>query len=239
MKRKAVTKAGFRGLLSEFLNRQLGLDLAARGAGSQVRAMRRRQVPHHMPPAATREHARPPRGTIDLGFWHLLKARRARGDPQRRRVYLWQGEVLKHLQPEPLLGEGANRRLTQANGRTAALGYLAHLWASYAKDFQPYYPGVPYLRVGFATALKRRLRGRAIHMAHAVPQRHSIYCRVESLNRSTLLHEVCHLLVWGDGHGPDFCAALLLLWEREFAVDRTHALTLARRLDVQVASLPT
>lgn len=239
--RVVASKARFFTQVGAFIKRQLRFDFEAPADGGRRRRLRRQPVRRALP-APPRQHAcgvaRPPRGTVDLDFWGILKSRRDAGDPQRHRVYLWQQDVLGHLQPEPLLGEGANHRLTQADARAAALGYLAHLWATHARDFRPYYPGIPYLRVGFATALRRCRRRRAIRVAHAVPQRHAIYCRLESLNRTTLIHEVCHLLVWGGGHGPEYCAALVLLWEREFGIDRGHALALATRMNVQVAPLP-
>jgi hypothetical protein len=179
---------------------------------------------------------RPRRGSVDLGLWHELHARRKRGDPQRRRVYAWQREVLAELQEEPLLGE-QGRRITQQGARAAALAYLTHLWTTYAPVFKPYYPGVPYLRVGFATGRRPRRR-RATFGAYAVPQRHAIYCRLASLRRTTLVHEVGHLFAWGDGHGPDFCATLVWLWEREFGIDPGRALALAHRLDVAVNHAP-
>ena len=120
---------------------------------------------------------RPRRGTVDTEFWQVLKARRERRDPQRRRVYAWEQETVGHLDHEPLLGETADRKITQHGARQAALAYLTHLWMSYAKRFAPYYCGVPYLRVGFATARGRsRPRRRAGYGAHAVPLRHEIYC---------------------------------------------------------------
>lgn len=175
---------------------------------------------------------RPPRGTFDLGLWHELHARRKRGDPQRRRVYLWQREVLGELQEEALLGE-EGRRITQQGARAAALAYLTHLWTAYAQEFRPFYRGVPYLRVGFATGRRPRRR-RATFGAYAVPHRHAIYCRLASLRRTTFVHEVGHLFAWGDGHGPDFCATLVWLWEREFGIDPGRALDLAQRLEVSV-----
>jgi hypothetical protein len=175
---------------------------------------------------------RPRRGSFDPGFWQELHARRKRGDPQRRRVYAWQREALGALQEEPLLGEEA-RRISQPGARAAALAYLTHLWTTYAREFKPYYGGIPYLRVGFATGRRLRRR-RATFGAYAVPHRHAIYCRLASLRRTTFVHEVCHLFAWGDGHGPDFCATLVWLWEREFGIDPHMALTLARRLDVSV-----
>jgi len=111
---------------------------------------------------------RPRRGSFDLRLWHELHARRKRGDPQRRRVYAWQREVLGELQQEALLGE-QGCRITQRSARAAALAYLTHLWTSYAQEFTPYYRGVPYLRVGFATG--RRPRQRARFGAYAVPHR--------------------------------------------------------------------
>ncbi len=175
---------------------------------------------------------RPRRGSFDLGLWHELHARRRRGDPQRRRVYAWQREVLGELQQEALLGE-EGRRITQQGARAAALAYLTHLWTTYAQEFKPYYRGVPYLRVGFATGRRPRRR-RATFGAYAVPHRHAIYCRLASLRRTTFVHEVGHLFAWGDGHGPDFCATLVWLWEREFGIDPGVALALAGRLDVAV-----
>jgi hypothetical protein len=181
---------------------------------------------------------RPRRGSFDLGLWQELHARRKRGDPQRRRVYAWQREVLGELQEEALLGE-EGRRITQQGARAAALAYLTHLWTTYAQDFKPYYRGVPHLRVGFATGRGSRRR-RATFGAYAAPHRHAIYCRLASLRRATFVHEVGHLFAWGDGHGPDFCATLVWLWEREFGIDPGMALALAGRLGVVVnhARLP-
>jgi hypothetical protein len=182
---------------------------------------------------------RPARGSVNLEFWNALRDRRRQGDPQRRRVYRWQHEVLNHLQREPLLGQAPDRTITQRDARRAALAYLEHLWVAYVDDFSPYYTGVPYLRVGFAVAVRRRRRRRRpTYGAYAVAHRHEIYCRLEALNRATLVHEVCHLFAWGDGHGPRFCAALAYLWEREFGIGRTGALEAAARLDVHVDPPP-
>ena len=178
---------------------------------------------------------RPLRGTVDMDFWRVLKAHRKARDPQRRRVYDWERETVGHLDHEPLLGEAADRKITHHGARQAALIYLTHLWATYAKRFTPYYCGVPYLRVGFATARGRsRPRRRAGYGAYAVPLRHEIYCRLGSLRRTTLVHEVCHLFAWGEGHGPAFCAALIRVWEEEFGIDPRKALSLAARLQVAV-----
>jgi hypothetical protein len=98
---------------------------------------------------------RPRRGTVDTEFWQILKACREGRDPQRRRVYAWERETVGHLDHEPLLGEAADRKITQQGARQAALGYLTHLWTTYAKRFTPYYWGVPYLRVGFAAGRGR------------------------------------------------------------------------------------
>jgi hypothetical protein len=203
----------------------------------------------HLPVAAVRDacaaaqtealpanrRIRPRRGTVDTEFWHILKARRKGGDPQRRRVYAWERETVGHLDHEALLGEQADRRITQRGARQAALVYLTQLWTRYAECFTPYYRGVPYLRVGFATARGRsRPRRRAGYGAYAVPLRHEIYCRLGSLRRTTFVHEVCHLFVWEEGHGPAFCAALIRLWELEFGIDPRRALSHAMRLKVAV-----
>jgi hypothetical protein len=185
-----------------------------------------------------RRPARPTRGHPDPAFCQLLKERRATRDVQRKRVYAWEREVLGHLQDEPLLGllPGV-RRLSRQRARQAGLDYLNHLWRTYTPKFTPYYEGLPYLRIGFAAAVRRGWgRRRILYGAHAVPARHQIYCRIRSLRRTTLVHEVCHLLVWGDGHGPAFCAALLLLWEREFGIEPQVALNLAARMQVKVTT---
>jgi hypothetical protein len=172
---------------------------------------------------------------VDTEFWQALKARRERRDPQRRRVYAWEQETVGHLDREALLGEAAGRKITQHGAREAALIYLTHLWTTYAGRFAPYYRGVPYLRVGFATARGRtQPRRRAGYGAYAVPLRHEIYCRLGSLRRTTFVHEVCHLFAWTEGHGPAFCAALIRLWEEEFGIDRGRALSLAAQTRVTV-----
>lgn len=234
-----MTKARFWRSVGEFISAGVAAKPAPRKRRSRPRHVGRCAVAGSSQWAPL-QHAdgveRPPRGTINLEFCRVLKAKRGARDSQRRRVYAWEREVLGNLQSEGLLGEQAGRRITQAGARTAGLGYLTHLWAAHARDFRPYYRGVPYLRVGFAAALHPGRYRRAMRVAHAVPQRHSIYCRVESLRRTTLVHEVCHLLAWGDAHGPDYCAALVLRWEREFGIDRTHALAVAARFNVNVGS---
>jgi hypothetical protein len=187
---------------------------------------------------SVRRPERPPRGRPDPTFCALLKERCAIRDTQRKRVYAWEREVLGHLQDEPLLGQLPGiRRLSRERAREAGLDYLNHLWRTYTPKFTPYYEGLPYLRIGFATGVRRVWgRRRILYGAHAVPARHQIYCRIRSLRRATLVHEVCHLLVWGDSHGPAFCAALLVLWEREFGIDVGTALRVAARMHVTVAT---
>jgi hypothetical protein len=183
--------------------------------------------------------ARPRRGTVDMEFWLALKKRRAAGDPQRRRVYDWQRAALGRLMDEPLLGQARSRRITQRSAREGALTYLTHLWTRYAPSFAPYYRGIPYLRVGFATGYRGSPHGRGLRYgAYAVPHRHQIYCRLASLRRTTLVHEVCHLFIWGEGHGAAFCAALVRLWEQEFGIRCQHALALAASMRVAVDAAP-
>lgn len=177
---------------------------------------------------------RPSRGTLDAEFCRQLHSTRTKGDPQRQRVYAWERQTLGGLESEPLLGEVPNRRITQPAAREAALIYLTHLWTTYARRFKPYYRGIPYLRVGFATSRRGRRRKRARYGAYAVPHRHEIYCRLPSLRRSTFVHEVCHLFAWEDGHGPAFCATLVRLWKHEFGIDPQTALSLAERLRVAI-----
>jgi hypothetical protein len=221
---------------------QLDLELGPESGPSRPEAVAVRK--HTAPPASERAGApqagplqKPRRGAFDAAFLQLLLATRAAGDSQRRRVYAWQRETLGELQHEALLGEGPGRRITQRGARRAALAYLAHLWSTYAQSYAPYYCDVPYLRIGFATGLARpRRRTRLRYGAYAVPLRHAIYCRLASLRRSTLVHEVCHLLVWREGHGPRFCAALIALWELEFGIERSRSLASAARHGVTVDS---
>jgi hypothetical protein len=177
---------------------------------------------------------RPSRGMVDKEFWRQFDSRRAARDSQRRRVYTWEQQILGSLQREPLLGQVPNQRMTQPAARKAALTYLTHLWTTYATRFQPYYAGIPYLRVGFAICRRGRRRPRTRHGAYAVPHRHEIYCQLTSLRRSTFVHEVCHLFAWGDGHGAAFCATLVRLWKHEFGIHPQTSLSLAERLRVAV-----
>ena len=111
---RLVPKAGFWNPVGNFLRRQLGFDFEMPPAARQ-RPQRRHTPVITATPAGPRQHApgvaRPPRGTLDLEFWRLLKARRDAGDPQQRRVYQWEREVLAAMPPEPLLGGGGKRRV--------------------------------------------------------------------------------------------------------------------------------
>jgi hypothetical protein len=96
-----------------------------------------------------------------MDFWQVLKAHRKMRDRQRGRVYAWERETVGHLDHEPLLGEAADRKITQRGARQAALIYLTHLWVTYAKRYAPYYGGVPYLRVGLPRRAEDPARGGA------------------------------------------------------------------------------
>jgi hypothetical protein len=167
---------------------------------------------------------RPKRGQY---FMELLRrtGEPKRADPQRQRVYAWEREVMGALYREDWLGAATDHSVTKSAARAGALAYLNRLWSTHAHAFSPYFTGVPYLRLGF----------RGAGGAHANACTHTIYCNLDSLRRVTLVHEVAHLFTWRDGgHGPQFCGALLALWEREFAIDRRAALAVAERIAVAV-----
>jgi hypothetical protein len=228
----------------DFLSRWTDLASSAHKLARQLELplFAEQVVPHPAVAVASgyRRPQRPTRGRPDPIFCQLLKERCAIRDTQRKRVYAWEREVLGRLQDEPLLGQlPGMRRLSRQRARQAGLDYLNHLWRTYAPNFTPYYEGLPYLRIGFATGVRRGWgRRRTLYGAHAVPARHQIYCRIRSLRRATLVHEVCHLLAWGDGHGAAFCAALLVLWEREFGIEPEMGLRLAARMQVKVTTAP-
>lgn len=163
-------------------------------------------------------------------LWNLSKE-----DPQRERAYRWEDTVLGEMEREKLLGTPPGERgVTKKEARSGAVGYLEHLWKSYSPLYKPYFIGVPYLRIGFPRELlsigpRKRLK------AHARTQSHSIYCPLDMLYRRTMIHEVCHLLAWRDHHGPEFCAALVHLWEQEFGIRESRARWLALAHGVQIA----
>jgi hypothetical protein len=161
----------------------------------------------------------------------LRPGEQQRGDPQRRRVYAWEFEVLggrEHMfgraRNDGLIGPYsiADTRSVRAAARKAADAYLAHLWQRERRRATPFQ----------ARAVSRRPH------AHANSLRHEIYC-TSAVRRTTLVHEVAHLLTWRDGgHGPQFCGVLLTLWQREFGIDRARALSVAARMDVAIESVP-
>jgi hypothetical protein len=123
-----------------------------------------------------------------------------------------------------LCGEWAS---TRKAAHETAVTYLEYIWGKYSAEFSPLATRVPTLRLGF-----RGIGGGA----HSNALLHEIYCNLCVLTRPTLVHEAGHLLTWRDsGHGPDFCAALIHMWEREFGIAREHALAVAARLGVAVA----
>jgi hypothetical protein len=192
--------------------------------------------------SATFRHAgtmeRPGRGV------YVLELRRRPGearpaDLQRQSVYQWEREVLglPGREHDSLIGpySAADTRSVRADARKPADAYLVHLWQSYAADFAPFFTGVPRLRIGWCVCLRVQTRSRAA--AHASALRHEIYC-TSAVRRTTLVHEVAHLFTWNawqeGGHGPQFCAALVYLWEREFGIGREHAIAVAERMRVAI-----
>ena len=164
-------------------------------------------------------------------------------------VYAWQGAVLAEqlgytdtilrwryrgddLVPWPF----AASRTGERKVRSVALKYLEELWSRHVGRYAPWHPEVPKLTIGFRCCLSERPRLRRRRAAaHARTYSHAIYVPLDLLNRTTLLHEVAHLLVPRSNHGPGFCAALIDLWERELGIDRAHALEVGVRFGVEFA----
>ena len=175
---------------------------------------------------------RPRRGYVYFELWQEIRKRATKDDPQRDAAYAWERAVLGS---DPITGWARRSLLppgasTQKVARRCALDYLEHLWSSYSSAFTPFFSGIPYLRIGSLTRDADRpwiARGTRVQ-GHARVQDHAIYLSTCGLYREVLAHEVCHLLAWRDRHGPDFCGALLHLWQHEFSVDRDHALAMRR-----------
>lgn len=180
---------------------------------------------------------RPERGAFYFGIYREMKSLTVAGDPQRERVYAWEQEVHGELEREELLGTLPGcRGVSKQEARTGAVAYIEHLWNSYSPHFEPYFTGMPYLRIGFPRSLfSIAAAPRKRHAAHASVQKHSIYCKLDALTRSTIVHEVCHLLAWRDRHGPEFCRALVHLWEQEFKIHPTRSRMFAAKHGVQIA----
>jgi hypothetical protein len=185
---------------------------------------------------------RPKRGYCYFGLWREMKLLTVAEDPQRDRVYRWEDTVLGEKECEEriplhalLLGEVPGERgITKSQARSGAVAYLEHLWKSYSPHFAPYFIGTPYLRIGFPRE-RLSMGPRKPLKATAHVQNHSIYCPLGMLYRKTIVHEVCHLLTWRDRHGPEFCAALVHLWEHEFNIRRSRAEWFAAVHGVQIA----
>lgn len=176
---------------------------------------------------------RPKRGFYYGSVIQDLKFLRDLPDPQRDAVYRWEHAVLADLPREDVLG-AVNFGVRMREARAASVKYIEHLWQRHAANFKPYWPGAPYLRIG-NDCVRLPPRRRVATRAHAQISAHSIYCRLSGLYRSTILHEVCHLLTWRDHHGPEFCAGLVHLWAHEFHIERSYALKLAVEHGVQIA----
>jgi hypothetical protein len=181
--------------------------------------------------AAMNSHGidRPKRGRFYLPAWEELERLTATDDPQRQAVYKWERAVVTSRTP---LQAGA---ITQRTVRSEAVAYLNHLWSTYSPQFDPFFPGMPNLRLG---SLKRACdfpwHDASRLIAHANAQTHTIYLSCEAFDRESLAHETAHLLAWQDRHGPIFCGALLRIWNGEFGIDRNCAMGFAARLGVAV-----
>jgi hypothetical protein len=175
------------------------------------------------------------------------KLLRGRDRLQAQKAYQWERAVLaEHLGYRcPLLrrnfrgdeifpGGFTADRAGELQVRAAALEFLARVWTTYAPNYRPRRIEVPRLRIGFRVCLRGLPSSRPLS-AHARILSHAIYVPLDMLRRSTILHEIAHLLTPATEHGPVFCAALADLWNAEFGIEKPRALQLADEHGVQVA----
>ena len=125
---------------------------------------------------------------------------------EARRAYAWEDAVVGTLQHEQPLSEEAAQRL------------IDRIWPRIASNFPRRMAGPPLVMV--STSLTPRIS------AEYDPVRHEIRSHPELLRRYTLIHELGHAFADG-GHGPQFCRALMLLWQHAFNIAPWHAMRLA------------
>jgi hypothetical protein len=160
------------------------------------------------PPARPRPRPeRPVEGRRYPELEKLIGEAKARGDPQRKALYDWEDSIIQVLPDDGLLSA------------ETATGYVAWLWLTYAKDFEPFFTGVPTVHL----LTGNDVRGWAI----AKVRNHAIYIDARCCRKSWLCHEVLHLMRPGHLHDATFAAGLTFLWEREFEVSRRRAFDLA------------
>jgi hypothetical protein len=152
----------------------------------------------------------------------------------RRQVYRWELECHGGRAPiiiswRRIAREGDHE--IKAEAARLASAYLGHLWLRYARHFRPLRPTIPRLRLFWTDRPTRAARS----LAHARAANHTIYAQADALSKAVLIHEACHLFTPGDGHGPEFCAALVRLWEREYRLNAAESIALAQRYGVHVA----
>jgi hypothetical protein len=143
---------------------------------------------------------------------YAITHRHAKEGP-REAVFQWELQVLGPLAYEHPLEPWE------------AYGFIARLWTIHAGRFAPYFLDPPQLhfvsnKPGFARYSW---------------QNHTLSCNKTDTRRGLLLHELAHAMCWNDhDHGCDFAGTLVCLWTECLGLDRTAALTLAKRHEVRV-----
>lgn len=100
------------------------------------------------------------------------------------------------------------------------------MWLRYSSNFAPFFVGVPEVRVLSEAEAVGGARAQALHHRILIDAR---YCR-----RPWIIHEVAHLCVPGEQHGPIWASAMVEAWQDEFGIDAAHAFALAAQHGVTV-----
>lgn len=148
---------------------------------------------------------------------NIMVERSARyGDGRDANVYAWESHIWADagLDDSPLLSP------------TQAQDFAARLWSRYAPRFGPYFSGVPEIRVLGEAEAVGGARAQALHHRVLVDQCHC--------SRPWLLHELLHLCVPSEQHGPTWASAMVTAWADEFGIDREHAMRSAREMGLRV-----
>jgi hypothetical protein len=102
----------------------------------------------------------------------------------------------------------------------AAQDYVAHLWARYALDYEPWFSGVPHVRV---------LHGDDwVNGARSYGLRHCIHIDSHLARRPWLVHETAHFLAPHVMHDAPWQAVVVQMWAGEFGVPVAYSRRLAR-----------
>jgi hypothetical protein len=131
-------------------------------------------------------------------------------------VYAWESQIWADvgLDDSPLLSP------------TQAQDLAAGFWAKYAPRFEPYFSGVPEVRVLGEAEAVGGARAQALHHRILIDQR---CCRA-----AWLIHEALHLMLPAEQHGGTWASAMVTAWSQEFGINVAHALALAAQHGVTV-----